>query len=109
MDIGSTFSGGRLTVYLSGELDQHEARTTSESIDELIDEYLPRDLVLELSGLSFMDSSGIAVIARACERMRALRGRTSLENPGGQVLRVIDAAGIERLVPVNGGKVGEAK
>lgn len=106
MNISSTFSAGRLTIYLSGELDHHEARRTAEGIGELIEEYLPRDCVLDLSGLSFMDSSGIAVIVRTCERMRALRGRIWVENPGKQALRVIDAAGIERLVPVSSSTAG---
>ena len=106
MTNSSSCSAGRLTVYLSGELDHHEARYTVEAIEELIEEYLPRDCVLDLSGLSFMDSSGIAVIVRAMERMRALRGRISVENPPRQALRVIDAAGIDRLVPVSSGQAG---
>lgn len=106
MHISSSCSAGRLTVYLSGELDHHEARYTVETIEELIEEYLPRDCVLDLSELSFMDSSGIAVIVHASERMRAMRGRIWVENPGKQALRVIDAAGIDRLVPVSSNTAG---
>ena len=80
MNISSSFAAGRLTVFLAGELDHHEARYTAETIGELIEEYLPRDCVLDLSALSFMDSSGIAVIVRASERMRALRGRIWVES-----------------------------
>ncbi len=104
MNISTAFSAGRLTIYLSGELDHHQARDTMRRIEELLDEYLPRDCVLELSGLSFMDSSGIAVIVRTSRRMKELRGRVWIENPGKQALRVIDAAGIERLVPVAVGR-----
>ena len=49
MNIQSEFAGGRLTAYLSGELDQHEARRASDCIAELVDEFLPRDCVLDLS------------------------------------------------------------
>lgn len=104
MNISTAFSAGRLTVYLSGELDHHAARETMETIDELLDEYMPRDCVLDLSGLGFMDSSGIAVIVRTSRRMRELRGRVWIENPGKQALRVIDAAGIERLIPIAVGR-----
>lgn len=100
MNINTAFSAGRLTIYLAGELDHHEARCTIRSIDELLDEYLPRDCVLDLSGLSFMDSSGIAVIIRISRRMKALGGRAWIENPAKQPQRVIDASGIDRLVPV---------
>ena len=69
MNISTAFSSGRLTVFLSGELDHHEARCTINTIDELLDEYLPRDCVLDMAGLSFMVSSGIAVIIRTSRRM----------------------------------------
>ena len=83
-----------------GELDHHEARCAIRTIDELMDEYLPRDCVLDLNGLSFMDSSGIAVIIKLNQRMKSLGGRMWVENPAKQPLRVIDASGIDRLVPV---------
>ena len=99
MNISTAFAAGRLTIYLAGELDHHEARGAIRSIDELLDEYLPRDCVLDMSGLSFMDSSGIALIIRMSRRMKNLGGRAWIENPAKQPLRVIDASGIDRLVP----------
>ena len=44
------------------------------SIDLAIDAALPRKLVLDLSGVTFMDSSGIALILRAQQRMQNLEG-----------------------------------
>ena len=106
MTISTTFSAGRLTVYLGGELDQHEARQVSACIGELIDEYLPRDCVLDLAGLGFMDSSGIAVIVKANRHVKSIGGRLWVENPARQALRVIDAAGLDRMIPVDSGRVG---
>lgn len=100
MNIGTIFDAGRLTLYLAGELDHHEARRAMRMIDELLDEYMPRDCVLNLAELSFMDSSGIAIIIKVSRRMRSLGGRTWIENPARQPQRVIDASGIDRLVPV---------
>lgn len=104
MNISAAFSAGKLTVYLAGELDHHEARSVTETVDVLIDEYLPRDCVLDMSGLTFMDSSGIAVIIKTGKRMKTLGGRAWIENPSKQPRRVIDASGIDRLVPVAIGK-----
>ena len=105
MKISSNYSGGRLTAYFSGELDQHEARTAMRSLDELLDAYLPRDLVLDLGDLKFMDSSGIALMIRLNRRMKATGGRMWIENPAQQPKRVIDAAGIDRLIPVAAGGI----
>ena len=48
MNISTAFSAGRLTIYLAGELDHHEARCAIHVIDELLDEYLPRDCALDM-------------------------------------------------------------
>jgi stage II sporulation protein AA (anti-sigma F factor antagonist) len=101
MKIMSTYRNGRLTLRLSGELDHHGARERMEEIQELLDRYLPRDTVLELSGLTFMDSSGIAIIIRVHKRMQELNGRTWIENPQPQPLRVIDTSGIDRLIRIS--------
>ena len=101
MEIGTAFAEGRLTAYLTGEWDQHEARRAMEKLDELLEEYLPRDLVVDLSGLRFMDSSGIALLIRLSRRLRETGGRMWIENPAQQPKRVIDTAGIDRLIPVS--------
>ena len=61
---------------------------------------LGRCVAVDLSGVSFMDSSGIAIIIKVSRRMKSLGGRTWIENPSRQPQRVIDASGIDRLVPV---------
>ena len=100
MKIAAAFSSGRLTVYLSGELDHHEAGGAIRAIGELIERHMPRECILDLSGLNFMDSSGIAVIINAGRKMRTYGGRLSVENPAEQARKVLDASGIDRLIAV---------
>ena len=100
MKIAASFSSGRLTVYLSGELDHHEAGGALRAIGELIEQYMPRECVIDLSGLVFMDSSGIAVIINAGRKMRTYGGRLSVENPPVQARKVLEASGIDRLIAV---------
>ena len=102
MKVYSAYQEGRLTVYLQGELDHHGVKGSMESIERLLDQYLPRDCVLDLSGLNFMDSSGIALILKLHRRQRESGGRAWVENPAEQPARVIDASGIERLVTIAG-------
>ena len=100
MKVYSAYRDGVLTIFLHGELDHHEVRTSMSAIERLLDQYLPRDCVLDLSHLKFMDSSGIALILRLHRRMQERGGRAWVENAAQQPLRVIDASGIERLVRV---------
>ncbi len=103
MKITAQYGAGRLTLRLAGELDHHSAREGMAAIERLLDEYMPRDAALDLSALTFMDSAGIALILRTERRMRRCGGRACILNPASQPLRVLDAAGIERLIPVRGG------
>ena len=107
MKVYSAYREGRLTIYLQGELDQHEARNAIFTIEQLLDEYLPRDCALDLSGLTFMDSSGIALILKLHRRLTGSGGRAWIENAAAQPLRVLDASGIDRVINISLGKEAE--
>ena len=100
LKIAASFSSGRLTVFLSGELDHHEAGGAIRTIGELIEEHMPRECVMDFSSVSFMDSSGIAVIINAGRKMRSYGGRLSVENPAEQARKVLEASGVDRMIAV---------
>ena len=87
-----------LTASLSGELDHHRAREVMEELDRRIDESRPRELTLDLSGLTFTDSSGIAVLLRAQRRMVQAGGSLRVAGAPPQARKVFQAAGLERLI-----------
>ena len=100
MKVLSSYNDGRLTLFFQGELDHHEAAAALRRITRTLDDYLPRDCVLDLKGLTFMDSSGIALILRVARLMAETGGRAWVENAGRQPLKVLDASGIDRLVKI---------
>ena len=104
MHFTSFLEEGRLTVALNGEIDHHCAKAFIQAISAKIEAYTPDVCILDFQDVSFVDSSGIAVIIRVSRRMKTLGGRAWIENPAKQPQRVIDAAGIDRLVPVALGK-----
>lgn len=88
----------QLTALVAGELDHHGAKAVMEELDRRIDQAQPRELTLDLSGLTFTDSSGIAVLLRAQRRMGQVRGSMKVVNTPAQADRVFRAAGLERLI-----------
>ena len=100
MKVLSRYQEGKLTLYFQGELDHHEAAAALRRITRTMDDYLPRDCVIDLGGLTFMDSSGIALILKISRLMTETGGRAWVENAGKQPLKVIDASGIDRLVRI---------
>jgi stage II sporulation protein AA (anti-sigma F factor antagonist) len=100
MKVLSSYQDGRLTLYFKGELDHHEAAAALKRISRTLDDYLPRDCVVDMGGLTFMDSSGIALILRVCKLMKETGGRAWVANACNQPLKVIDASGIDRMIQV---------
>ena len=88
----------QLTIRLSGELDHHAAKDLMDSIHRLLEQNLPVKTFLDMEGLTFMDSSGIAVVLRAKRRMEALSGSLVVINIPRQAARVLETAGLNRYV-----------
>ena len=89
-----------LLLELSGEIDHHGAKNAMRELELAVDAALPKKLVLDLSGVTFMDSSGIALILRAQQRMQLMDGSLLVCHVPEQAKRVLDAAGIGRLVTI---------
>lgn len=98
MEIKYKAENRQLTIRILGELDHHAAKDLMESIDRLLEQNLPVKTLLDLEGLTFMDSSGIAVVLRAKRRMEALSGTLAVVNIPRQAARVLETAGLNRYV-----------
>ena len=91
------YSSGRLTIRFVGELDHAAASGAMRAVASAAEEFLPRQCVLDLAGLTFMDSSGVAVILRA-QRMLSAMGAE-------QARRVLELAGLDSmLAPAEDGR-----
>ena len=100
MELNAKSVDRKLLLELSGEVDHHGARDAIRQLELAVAAALPRQLVLDMAGVTFMDSSGIALILRAQQRMQLLDGSLLVCNVPSQARRVLDAAGIGRLVTI---------
>lgn len=101
MPIQCEEAGQVLTASISGEVDHHAARELMSELCRRVDAALPGRLELDLSGVTFMDSSGIAVVLRTWKRMRQLGGTMTLRSVPPQAAKVLRAAGVDKLVTWN--------
>ncbi len=91
---------GTLCVWLEGELGHHEAIRLMGRLSALVEDHLPARMELDLSGLAFMDSSGIAVVVQTARKCAAYGGRLVVTNIPAQAKKVLHTAGIHRLVDI---------
>ena len=98
----SSAPGDVRVVSLRGELDFEEAPSVSRVLDELrIDG--ARGVVVDLSDLTFIDSSGISVLVAAGRAAASSGGMLVVAAPGSHVRRVFEIVNLSELVPVDAG------
>ena len=98
MAVTCTGADREMVLTISGEVDHHGAGEIMREMDRQVDAQLPRRLALDLSGVTFMDSSGIAGILRAFRGVGVLGGQMTVRNVPAQAGKVLRAAGLERIV-----------
>lgn len=75
MEVSVKCEARHICIRLSGELDHHSAKGLLRRLDQEIEKALPTQLTLDLSGVTFMDSSGIALLIRAGSGCRSWAAR----------------------------------
>ena len=97
MQLEFTRTGGVLTAHLIGELDHHAAAPLRQELDTAVLSCRCQRLVLDLSRLAFMDSSGIGLIMGRYRLMAAQHGALQVVNAPKNIEKMIRLAGLERL------------
>lgn len=100
MQFTSFLQDGRLTVALTGEIDHHCAKSYISGIAAKIEAYTPDICILDFRDVTFMDSSGIAVVINALRAMAQIEGRLVLSGISPQPMKVFRASGIDKLVEI---------
>ena len=100
MHFTSFLEQGKLTVALTGEIDHHCAKAYIQAIAAKIEAYTPEICILDFRDVSFVDSSGIAVVINAMRCMNQIEGQLLLTGITPQPMRVFRASGIDKLVEI---------
>ena len=99
-DVKFTQKNGELTAYIGGEIDHHGAREVRYTIDGEVSKSMPAALALDLSGVNFMDSSGLGLILGRYNNATKLGISFSVKNPSASAERIISAAGAGRIIKI---------
>jgi len=90
----------KLIIRIPGEIDHHSAKALREEIDRAIFYHRPQTLVLSLSEVSFMDSSGLGLILGRLARIQELGGELVIADPNLQVMKILRLAGLEKKIRI---------
>ena len=89
-----------VTVYLEGELDHHGADRIRREMDRLLEDLKVKHLLIDMSMMPFMDSSGIGVILGRYRQLAARGGTVAVRGMNAQVKRIFTLSGMGQIIRV---------
>ncbi len=101
MQLSFTCQNATLYLRLLGEVDEHNASMLRREADRLCERYAPnlQRAVLDLSQVSFMDSTGIGFLMGRYKKLSQFGIPMYLSNANPQAERILQMSGIYTLIP----------
>ncbi|MBE6588145.1 MAG: STAS domain-containing protein [Ruminococcaceae bacterium] len=93
-----TVEGDTLFAYISGEIDHHSAKSVRESIDTALVSYSPDVLIMDVSGITFMDSSGLGLVLGRYTKTSEAGIGFFVTGVGERIEKMFDMAGLYRII-----------
>ena len=89
-----------LTVYVYGELDECSANKAKAILDRLLeDNYNTKKVIFDLSGVSFMDSTGIGLLIGRYKKLKQQNVASYISGASVSTEKVIELAGLYTIMP----------
>ncbi len=99
MHINYSIDNEYLYFYLSGELDQHYAKSVKEYIERILSDTKGyTKVVFNMSELCFMDSTGIGMLLGRYKHLKKCGVECFIENPTLNVEKVLELSGIYEVI-----------
>jgi anti-sigma B factor antagonist len=92
--------GDAVVAALRGEIDLHNSPSVRAALLKFLDENKPKKLVLNLAAVPYMDSSAIAVLVEALQKMRKTGGKIYLTNLQPRVKGLLEIARLDSIFVV---------
>jgi len=100
MDIKYRKKGQELTVFVYGELDECSASNAKNILDKLlIDNLNSNRVIFDLSGLSFMDSTGIGLLIGRYKKLKQFNIPSYISGASVNTEKIIEIAGLYDIMP----------
>ena len=101
MDIKFQKEGNTLLVLIEGEIDHHTATRARERIDSRFLIEPVKNMAIDLSRVTFMDSAGIGLIIGRMKRVSSVGGKMTIRKPKPEINRILKMSKIESIVELD--------
>lgn len=90
-----------LVMQMYGEIDHHSAGEVRTALEREIKRTGAINIALDFGRVTFMDSSGIGMIIGRYKTVTSLGGKLIIYEASEQVIRLLEMAGIDKLVIIS--------
>lgn len=87
-------------AFIKGEIDHHNAKEARERLDDIISNTRPIRFLLDLSGVSFCDSSGLGLVMGRMRKCQAVGSTLVIINPSAAALKILEIAGMDKIIKI---------
>ena len=87
-----------LTIFLDGEINSYSADEYEAEIEEILDKYEPKNLIVDMKDLFYMSSAGIRIVMKLNQRFR---NNLLLDNVPNAVYDVLAMVGLDKILKIN--------
>ena len=91
----------KMTAYLGGEIDHHNASFVRDEIDNAVMASKPEVLIIDFDDVNFMDSSGIGLVMGRYRTLSMYGGKLIVSNLSSQFYRIMKLSGIEKIAKIS--------
>ena len=99
MEVKNRIYNNTLYILLSGELDEHSANITRIKLDDILTECGFSQIIIDLSELEFMDSTGIGVLIGRYKKMKDKNIPIYICNPSHHAEKIFKMTGLYDIMP----------
>lgn len=99
MEIRSRIYNGIMYVTMSGELDESNASYSKATLDDLFLNENFNQVIIDLSELSFMDSTGVGILIGRYKRLKQKNIPIYICNPSKHAEKIFNMTGLYNIMP----------
>ena len=92
--------GDAVIATVKGEIDLHNSPQVRTVLLKFVEEQKPKKLIINLGGVAYMDSSAIAVLVEALQKMRKTGGKIYLTDLQPRVKGLLEIARLDTIFAI---------
>ncbi len=104
MEIKCEKNGESLVAFVIGEVDHHNAKNAREILDSAIEREQPEFFWLDLSRVTFCDSSGLGLVMGRMKKCASAGSKMAIRNPSPAAENILVIAGMDKILKIERGQ-----